>query len=276
MEEALSAIGEPATLRNYWRPAVAGTPKYAQLREALIAAIENGHWKPGAKLPTEQDLTRETALSLGTVQRALRALADEGVVVRQQGSGTYVAESRRPMDAPWHCRFLADDGRSYLPVYPRVIGRRRIRERGPWSEYLGQRGDNVIRIDRVLGINDEFSVYSRFYLSAERFADIMERPLAELDGANLKMILASDFGLPVTHVAQTVSMVSLSAAVCRAIGVADGTPGTLLEIAASTGRGRHVYFQEILIPPNPRKLVVSDTYSPKAVWHRGHREYGTQ
>lgn len=251
-------------LRRFWRPAVAGTPKYAQLREALIAAIESGHWKPGTKLPTEIDLTRQTALSLGTVQRALRALVDDGVVVRQQGSGTYVAECRKPMDAPWHCRFIADDGRSYLPIYPQVIARRRIRERGPWSAHLDQHGDNIIRIDRLIGIGDEFSVYSRFYLAADRFAGILERPLAELDGANLKSILASEFGLPVTHVAQTLSMKGLPATVCRALGTADGTPGTLLEIAASTGRGRYVYYQEIYIPPNRRKLVVSDTYNPKA------------
>jgi len=168
------------------------------------------------------------------------------------------------MDAPWHCRFIADDGRSYLPIYPQVIARRRIRERGPWSAHLDQHGDNIIRIDRLIGIGDEFSVYSRFYLAADRFAGILERPLAELDGANLKSILASEFGLPVTHVAQTLSMIDLPATVCRALGTADDTPGTLLEIAASTGRGRHVYYQEIYIPPNRRKLVVSDTYNPKA------------
>jgi DNA-binding GntR family transcriptional regulator len=262
MEDALTVSDEAETLFRFWRPAVPGLPKYAQLREALLAAIEHGHWKPGTKLPTEQDLTRQTALSLGTVQRALRALAEEGVVVRQQGSGTYVAESRKPMDRPWHCRFIADDGVSLLPVYPKVVGRRRIRERGPWSSYLGQRGDNVIRIDRVMAIGDEFAVYSRFYLNAGRYPGLMEKPLAELDGANLKAILASEFGLPVTHVEQTVSMITLPQTVCRAVGVADGTPGMLLEIAASTGRNRHVYFQEIYIPPNRRRLVVSDTLKP--------------
>lgn len=263
LEKDPSHAAGPDMLGRFWRPAVAGTPKYAQLREALLAAIECGHWKPGTKLPTEQDLTRSTALSLGTVQRALRALADDGVVVRQQGSGTYVAETRKPMNAPWHCRFIADGGAGFLPIYPRVVARRRIRERGPWSEYLGQ-DDDIIRIDRIIGIGDEFSVYSRFYLNAERFAGIMERPLAELDGANLKVMLASEFGLPVTHVAQTLSTISLPDIACRAVGIADETPGTLLEIAASTGRGRHVYYQEIYIPPNRRKLVVSDTFNARS------------
>jgi GntR family transcriptional regulator len=247
------------------QPDVPGQPKYVQLRDRLLAEIENGRWQPGARLPTEIDLTRQTALSLGTVQRALRALVEDGVVVRQQGSGTYVAENRKPMDAPWHCRFIADDGRSFLPVYPRVVARRRIRERGPWSDYLGQDGDNIIRIDRVISINDEFPVYSKFYLNADRFAGILDKPLAELDGANLKAILGREFGLPVTHITQTMGTAEFPAGVCRALKLAFGAIGTVLEIAASTGRGRHVYYQTLYIPPNARRLVVSDTFSAKSL-----------
>jgi GntR family transcriptional regulator len=245
------------------KPYASGQPKYMQLRDTLLAEIESGRWQPGARLPTEIDLTRQTALSLGTVQRALRALVEDGVVVRQQGSGTYVAENRKPMDAPWHCRFIADDGQSFLPVYPRVLARRRIRERGPWSQYLGQGSDNIMRIDRVISINDEFSVYSKFYLNADRFAGILDKPLAELDGANFKTLLGREFGLPVTHVTQTMSTAAFADGVCRALALRSGAVGTVLDIAASTGRGRHVYYQTLYIPPNARRLVVSDTFDAK-------------
>lgn len=243
-----------------------GQPKYMQLRDTLLAAIESGCWQPGARLPTETNLTRQTALSLGTVQRALRALVEDGVVVRQQGSGTFVADSRKPMDAPWHCRFIADDGKSFLPIYPKVLIRKRIRERGPWSALLEQRGNNIIRIDRVISIHDEFSVYSKFYLNGERFAGILKKPLAELDGANFKALLGREFGLPVTHITQSMSTAAFPSDVCRALKQGSSAVGTLLEIAASTGRGRHVYFQSLYIPPNRRRLVVSDTYNPKYIW----------
>lgn len=247
------------------RASAAGQPKYLQLRDTLLAEIEGGRWQPGARLPTEIDLTRQTALSLGTVQRALRALVEDGIVVRQQGSGTFVAENRKPMDAPWHCRFIADDGRSFLPIYPKVVMRRRIRERGAWSEYLGQKGDDIIRIDRVISINDEFSVYSKFYLNADRFVGILDKPLAELDGANFKAVLGREFGLPVTHITQTMSTAAFADGVCRALALRSGAVGTVLDIAASTGRGRHVYYQTLYIPPNARRLVVSDTFNAKSL-----------
>src|SRR4029453_7321489 len=92
-------------LRRYGKRGMHGLPKYVQLREALCAAIKAGHWEPGARLPSDNDLTRLTRYSLGTVQRALRELADGGVVVRNQGSGTYVSDSGAAIDAPLPLRF---------------------------------------------------------------------------------------------------------------------------------------------------------------------------
>lgn len=265
MDTTRFPAAESGILMQFLAHSAPGLPKYAQLRDTLLAAIEQGYWKPGAKLPAEQALVRSTPFSLGTVQRALRALADEGIVVRLQGSGTYVAEGRKPMDAPWHCRFIADDGRSFLPIYPRVLARRKIRERGPWSEFLDQRGDNVIRIDRVISINDEFLVYSKFYLNAERFGSMLTRPIAELDGANLKIIISGELGLPVTQVAQTMSTVRFPDAVRRALKLRRTVTGTLLEIAAGAGRNRPVYYQELYIPPTRRRLVMSDTVPGQSI-----------
>src|SRR5690606_41919180 len=45
--------------------------------------------------------------------RALRILVEDGLVVRKQGNGTFVAEQEsRTMHAPMHCRFLDDNNRS--------------------------------------------------------------------------------------------------------------------------------------------------------------------
>jgi DNA-binding GntR family transcriptional regulator len=259
MDTTLSVSPNPHVLARFLARSTPGLPKYARLRDTLLAAIERGHWKPGEKLPTELELARATPFSLGTVQRALRALAEEGIVVRLQGNGTYVAEGRKPMDAPWHCRFLDDSRQGFLPIYPKVIARQRIRGRGPWSAHLAPDGGDVIRIDRVINVNDEFLVDSRFYLDAERFAKMLTRPAAELDGANLKIVISREFGLPVTQVAQTMSTVRFPDTVRRALKLRHAVTGTLLEIAASAGRDRPLYYQELYIPPNRRRLVMSDT-----------------
>ena len=245
-------------LREFAAPQPPGLPKYAQLREMLFAAVRAGHWRPGDKLPTEAELTRLTPFSLGTVQRALRALVDEGIVVRTQGSGTYVAEGRSAIDAPLHLRFLGGEGEPrFLPLFPKLLSRRRVSERGPWSDWLGIDGGSIVRIDRSLSVNGEFNAYTRFYFRFDTFPEIAEGPLERLKGVNLKQAVASGAKMPVASVRERIVSLRLEDAMCRAIGVKAGTRGMLLESAASAARGVPLYYLESFIPPTSRRLVVS-------------------
>jgi DNA-binding GntR family transcriptional regulator len=247
-------------LRQFPTPGLPGLPKYAQLREMLMSAIHAGHWKPGDKLPTESELTRLTAFSLGTVQRALRALVDDGLVVRSQGSGTFVSGGRGAIDAPLHLRFLGAEGEPhFLPLFPKVLSRQRIAQRGPWSEWLRQKGADIIRVDRLLNVNREFDVFNRFYFNADTFPGITGKPLAALDGVNLKQLLASAFNMPITNVRQHIALVKFPPDVGKALGLKRGSEAVLLESAASAGRNNPIYFLQSFIPPNHRRLDVSSS-----------------
>lgn len=246
-------------LGKYAPREVPGVAKYAQLRETLMAAIRGGHWKPGSQLPPERELTRMTGFSLGTVQRALRELADAGLLVRSQGSGTYVAEGRGSIEEPLHLRFLGREGEpTFLPLYPKVLARKRIDERGPWSEWLRQAGADIVRISRRISVNGEFDLFNRFYFNAGNFPGIASAPLSTLDGANLKQMLGSQLNMPVTEVRQRISFVKFPEEAARSAGVKAGTRGMLLESAAMAGR-EPLYFLESFIPPNDRRLDVSST-----------------
>lgn len=252
-----AALASSELLEKYARPVVPGVSKYAQLRETLSAAIRGGHWKPGSQLPPERELARLTRFSLGTVQRALRELADEGMVVRTQGSGTYVAEGRGPIEEPLHLRFLGRDAEpTFLPLFPKVLSRKRIDERGPWSDWLRQTGADIVRINRRISVNGEFNLFNRFYVNAATFPRIGAAPLATLDGANLKQMLGSEINMPVTDVRQCISFVKFPEEAAAAAGVKPGTRGMLLESAARAGR-HPLYFLESFIPPNDRRLDIS-------------------
>ena len=250
---------------RFGRLSIRGLPKYARLREAIVAAIDGGYWVSGDRLPTESELVRCTPFSLGTVQRALRSLVEEGIVTRAQGSGTFVAESRQQMEAPWHCRFLDADERGFLPVYPKLVSRERTSARGPWSPYVGRDGGAVVRIDRRLGIGHEFFVYSRLYLDAARFSTLLEKPVAAIEAANFKAMIGRDFHLPITQIGERVRLARFPVDVCRAIRVAAGTLGMLMECVATARAGFTVYYQELYIPPNERRLVVSDSDAAFAI-----------
>jgi GntR family transcriptional regulator len=243
---------------KFWRPSLPGLPKYGQLRDILHAAIERGYWKPGDKLPTEVELTKLVPFSLGTIQRALRALTEQGLVVRSQGMGTFVAEERKAIDTPLHLRFLDDDGKSFLPIFPEVLARTRVEDVGPWSHYLRQVPGKIICISRRLDINSEFNVLSKFYISADRFPSLASQPLSRLANVTLKTLLASEFNLPITHVYQSLTLRKLPNEAIDIIGKSPGGIGLILESIGSVGRSNHVYYLESFIPPTERKLIVSD------------------
>ncbi|GAA3400512.1 GntR family transcriptional regulator [Paenibacillus hodogayensis] len=64
-------------------------PLYHQLTEALVKMIED-HYVEGDALPTEPELEQRFGVSRMTVRLAMNALADEGLVERKQGRGTFV------------------------------------------------------------------------------------------------------------------------------------------------------------------------------------------
>ena len=61
---------------------------YLQLAAQLRARIEAG--EIGPVVPSIMQLTEETGLAVGTVRRALRLLADEGLIYTVPGRGTFV------------------------------------------------------------------------------------------------------------------------------------------------------------------------------------------
>ncbi|HEX6971060.1 MAG TPA: GntR family transcriptional regulator [Limnochordia bacterium] len=73
-------------------------PLYQQLQEILRAEIRQGRLAPNEPLPGEHRLVEQYGVSRTTVRQALQGLVAEGMVVRRQGRGTFVAggEPDRP------------------------------------------------------------------------------------------------------------------------------------------------------------------------------------
>src|SRR3954452_5373144 len=66
-------------------------PLYQQLQRAIREAIENQSLAPEDALPAERQIAAELAISRITVRKALDGLVEEGLLVRRQGSGNFVA-----------------------------------------------------------------------------------------------------------------------------------------------------------------------------------------
>jgi GntR family hexuronate regulon transcriptional repressor len=63
---------------------------YQQIARTLAAAIEDGRYAPGDRLPSERELADDFGVSRPTIRDAMIALEFQGLVEARQGSGVYV------------------------------------------------------------------------------------------------------------------------------------------------------------------------------------------
>jgi len=69
-------------------------PLYLQLTAQLIAMIETGALRPGDKIQSEREMAEMLNVSRITARLAIQELLKSGLVYREQGRGTFVAESK--------------------------------------------------------------------------------------------------------------------------------------------------------------------------------------
>ncbi len=81
------------------RPLAAANKLSRGLFEQLAEQIKSGRLTAGARLPTEEELSRAARVSRTVVREAVAALRAEGLVITRQGVGAFV--SAEPQRAPF-------------------------------------------------------------------------------------------------------------------------------------------------------------------------------
>ena len=65
-------------------------PIYLQIMDEINRRVALGDWAPGFKLPSIRELAIEVKVSVITVKRAYLELERAGVIITQQGRGSFV------------------------------------------------------------------------------------------------------------------------------------------------------------------------------------------
>jgi GntR family transcriptional regulator len=71
-------------------------PIYRQIHDQLRDLIYSGHLPPGTPLPSIRALAQDLGCSVITTRRAYQDLESEGLILTQQGRGTFVAKVDDP------------------------------------------------------------------------------------------------------------------------------------------------------------------------------------
>lgn len=215
----------------------AAGPLYQQLHRALRQAITSNLLAPDEALPAERDMALDLGVSRITVRKALDALADEGLVRRRQGAGTFVASR-------------VEKSFSKLSSFTEDM---RSRGRSPRSIWL-RRSDGAVTPEEamILGLSPATPVY-RF--SRIRFADDLPMALENStvpgfclpskDAVETSLYEALErHGYRPVRALQRLRAVLFTDEQARLLDVVEGAPGLLIERRGFLRDGRAVEFTQ--------------------------------
>lgn len=156
-----------------------GIALWRQIAGSLEQEIGAGRLPPGARLPTEAELSARFAVNRHTVRRAMEELETRGLVRIEQGRGSFVAEDVLDYPLGPRTRFSETIRRQHREPQGRILRLEEVDAEAQVAAVLGLRRGRPVVLAERLGLADGRPVVlGTHYFSAQRFPGIA-RLLAE-------------------------------------------------------------------------------------------------
>ncbi|WP_082876739.1 GntR family transcriptional regulator [Hydrogenophaga crassostreae] len=216
--------------------APAFSPLYQQIKSLILRSLQAGEWKPGDTIPSELELAARFKVSQGTVRKAIDELANDNLVVRRQGKGTFVATHAEQHIQYRFLRLLPDSGslKTQGPAERRIIECRRLRAPADVARQLGLRsGDSVLQVRRVLSFSSTPAILEDIWLPGATFKGLTLETLAH-DKGPMYALFEAQFGVRMVRAVETLKAVSADAEMAALLAIQPGHPLLSVERLAYT------------------------------------------
>ncbi|MFM5918650.1 MAG: UTRA domain-containing protein [Novosphingobium sp.] len=188
-------------------------PLHERIRREIEARILSGAWAPGARVPGEVELMAQYHCARMTVNKALSALAQSGLVERRRRAGTFVARPRS-QSMVLEITDLAREVAARGQTYTWTMTRRRELSPGR-SDMAGP----VLEVEGVHCADGHSLAFEHRLVSIEQVPEILNADLAaEAPGT---WLLGH---VPWTEAENRIGASAANSALAKALGIATGDP----------------------------------------------------
>jgi len=203
-------------------------PKYLQISAWLKELIQNGRYQPGEKLPSEVALSQVCGVNRNTLRQAIAELATMGLLRKEKGTGTFVAQTpvelRHKLEHILSFTDLMRD--SGIEERTKILSKKMATadEDIARALFLGP-SKKVIVVRRVRAGDGIPLIYEESYLPRDIFDGIQDMDLA----GSMYKIMTEHFKVSLSRSKQTISAVNLNLNIASILELKKNTAGIFIE-----------------------------------------------
>jgi GntR family transcriptional regulator len=231
-------------------------PLYVQIQQVLQDRIASGQYTPGDQIPSEQDLSLLFDVSRMTVRKALEGLVARGILFRQKGKGTFIAEDlvsygfstmmsfSRTLRARGYDVKTKVLRKEIIPGSPGILNKLEL---PPDSE--------VIIVRRLRYVEGQAVALHTSFVDARTYAPLMQVDLSE---ASLLQAIESISGKPIAYTKDSVRAALVNPADRKLLELDAGSPVLEVEGIAFTEHGQPNRYTHAVYRSDTFRLVVTN------------------
>ena len=218
-------------------------PLYAQVENVIIDRIANGSLAPGSRLPSEDSLVQEYAVSRTTIRAAIQSLVQRGLVEIRRGKGTYVTQPKITQELTELTGFVEDMQALGRQPTAKVLHQQIVAANQVVARRLAlPQGTPVVRIQRVRLADSMPLSYDETYLLKE----LGEMVIADnLDTEPIFSLLEQKYNTPLVEAEYQLEAVCADATVAQALRIGVGSAIFLIERTSYSIGHRPVDYEKL-------------------------------
>jgi GntR family transcriptional regulator len=218
-------------------------PLYAQVENVIMERISDGSLPAGSRLPSEESLVQEYAVSRTTIRAAIQSLIQRGLVEIRRGKGTFVTHPKMTQELTELTGFVED---------MQALGRQPTAKVLDWqivaaNQLVARRlalpqGAAVVRIQRVRLADRLPLSFDETYLPKELGEKVMADNLVTNP---IFSLLEQKYNTPLVEAEYQLEAVCADATVARALRIGVGSAIFLIERTSYSTGHRPVDYEKL-------------------------------
>ena len=219
-------------------------PLYDQVKEAIVAYIEQERLGPNDLLPSEREFCDRFGVSRLTLRKALERLIQEGLVFRRAGKGTFVSLPKleqRLLVVTSFTEAIRQEGRT---PGTQLLGVEVAEESPRICDYLEiPLGSQVLKVRRLRSVDDQPFSLATSYLPHDLTSNL---EAADLQANSLYALLKDKCHLELARSKVTVEATIADAVEAALLHIKPGGPLFRMTGTLRTATGRVIEYSRVL------------------------------